>query len=218
MLNDFIINYSWLTPILALIGVLLGWILYARSGEKEKLITWFLTGALVLELLSRYNMYDPGANNLRYLSISALFEYAFFSVFYYRYLLFPKRKWLLWGLAIFAVYLTLHLTLLPGVLETEKFQLYDRLLVDGVVLILSLIYFLDALKQEQATESGNTATNSFILVYVLLDLFMSLTVNFMVNVYTDLVLLLWLVRLLAIQGLYLNLSYKIWQSGKMQTP
>lgn len=215
MLNDLLIQASIAVPVILLIAMLTGIVYWTRSERRERFFTLFLAATLALEIVSRNTMYSV-AGNLHLLLISSLLEFAFFAVLYLQFLHRKPRKYLLFSSIVLTLYLIYQSLQLSPQLDLSSFQLYDRMVADSMVVVFCLVFLYDSLSTETPSPALRRYTNTFVLIYAVIDFFMSLTSNFMVNETPNLVLVLWFVRLLAQIALYIHIGYVIWHNGRMQ--
>jgi hypothetical protein len=216
-------NLTLVAPAILIVGVILGLRNYSKSGSKEKLIILYLIVALILEIISRYSILATN-HNLYILSISTLIEFIFFSILYQKFFFIEPIKWINYGLIIFSSYLVYTLIVLsldiPGAINPEtafnEFNLYHRLLSDSVILLLSFLYIKETLTSESIIPLQEYTTNTIIILYLIVDMFMSLTIKFMVNENLSLVFFFWTLRLVFLLLLYVNLILKVWQNGRQQ--
>jgi len=209
---------SLISPLILLIGTVLGIVRSARNSAQEWIIWGFLVTALTIEGLSLAAAYSPSENNLHFLSFSTFFEFVFFSVLYVYFFLQKRRNWLIWVLSGIALILLIPLFSMTIIADLTKFHLYDRLLADWVLLLLSLLFLKDLLNDAKDVPKHRQFSSIIISFYLVVDMFMALTINFMVNEAPTLVTAFWLIRLAASLTLYSNLTYLIWLNGKKLRP
>lgn len=216
-------NLTLVAPAILIVGVFLGIKNYSKSGSKEKLIIYYLVLALVLEITSRYSILATN-HNLYILSISTIIEFVFFSILYQKFFFIEPNKWISYGLILFSFYIIYTLIILsldiPGAINPEtafnEFNLYHRLLSDSVILLLSFLYIKETLTSESIIPLQEYTTNTIIILYLIVDMFMSLTIKFMVNENLSLVFFFWALRLVFLLLLYVNLILTVWQNGRQQ--
>ncbi|UTW61503.1 hypothetical protein KFE98_16010 [bacterium SCSIO 12741] len=214
-LNDWMVWLSWASPISLLLGILSAIRWGFRLDDQNRVVLVFLILFLIIDQCSRFiEQWFSMLNNLHFLSWSAWIEFAFFSILYTRFFVTRKFGYLKWVLSGIGILLLVHLLSRSFYVELEQFQLYDRLLVDGVVMLLGLLYLFVVLDSRKMVERAEQVTNIFILFYAAVDLFMSLTVNFMVNAGLSFVFVFWLIRLVFLVALYINLAQGIWHNGR----
>lgn len=212
-----------IAPAVLTVGVILGLIKYSKAGNKEKLILVYLTLALVLEITSRY-WFITSNHNLFILSISTFVEFVFFSILYQKFFFIEPKKWINYGLLAFSFYLiytlislSFHIPMINGEpSDFNEFNLYHRLLADSVILLLSFLYIKETLTSESIIPLREYTTNTIIILYLIVDMFMSLTIKFMVNENVSLVFFFWALRLVFLLLLYVNLILTVWQNGRQQ--
>ncbi|UTW66479.1 hypothetical protein KFE94_17800 [bacterium SCSIO 12643] len=223
MLNTVMTYLTLIAPAVLTVGVILGLIKYSKAGNKEKLILVYLTLALVLEITSRY-WFITSNHNLFILSISTFVEFVFFSILYQKFFFLEPKKWINYGLLAFSFYLiytlislSFHIPMINGEpSDFNEFNLYHRLLADSVILLLSFLYIKETLTSESIIPLREYTTNTIIILYLIVDMFMSLTIKFMVNENVSLVFFFWALRLVFLLLLYVNLILTVWQNGRQQ--
>lgn len=217
MLNDLMFCLSWSAPIILLLGTTLVIANYSKLTFKNRAIGCFFCVFLLIDLFSRYiQKLTELDSNLHLLSWSAIVEFVLFAWLYSRFFITSRYRFVKWFLNFIGLMLLINLVSISSNIEFSGFQAYDRLLVDGVIMLLGLFYIYAALDNNDHVDKSEQYTNIFILLYVTVDLFMSLTINFMINASIPLVFFFWLFRLAFMLLLYLNLIHGIWQNGKIQ--
>jgi len=223
MLNTVMTYLTLIAPAVLTVGVIIGLKNYHKSGGKERLIIIYLVLALLLEITSRY-WFLTSNHNLYILSLSTFIEFAFFSILYQKFFFIESKKWITYGLVGFSFYIVYTLITLSinisGINGSEsdfnEFNLYHRLISDSVILLLSFLYIKETLTSESIIPLREYTTNTIIILYLIVDMFMSLTIKFMVNENVSLVFFFWALRLVFLLLLYVNLILTVWQNGRQQ--
>lgn len=212
MLEGIIYILGLCTPITLMIGVALGFFLYRKNDFVQRLLTWFITALLSLELASRYAWITID-NNLYFLTLSALVEFSFYGVLYYHLLSLKDHKWIVFLLVPVFLYLLFQTVTLSINVDPNQHNLYDRLIAGGGIMILALLFIKRSLTSETDFPRWYKLLNAVILTYIVIDMFMALTINFMVNAPKPLVFFFWFMRMLFLLLLYLTLVKVVWNNG-----
>lgn len=205
---------SWCSPLILIIGVALGSYYYTSLDKKELLVFWFLISSLIIDLFSRFQGWFMSHNNLTFFSLSAIVELVFFSTFYLKHLLHKEIKYLNFILLGCGIIILLNFGVYYFDFKIKEFQSFDRFFVNLVILCFSILFLKQQLTSQRDVLTSNSVINTFVLLYITVDIFIALTMNFMVNADINIVTFFWLLRLTFLILLYANLSYTIWQNGK----
>lgn len=206
---------SAISPILLLIGIIVGLKYINYLAPSWRLILAYLVVCLVVDLLYRYlGFYSHSKYNLFMIPIFGFLELSIFSVLYYKYIFQNKSK----SLLIFIV--TILLLILYEVISTlksshkESFHSYGKVVADASIVFFCLIYYWRVVKGQIPINSEYNFLNSVVFVYYSVNLLLYLPVNFLVNAKLTLVIFFWVVNLISMVLFYLILIYLIWQNGK----
>lgn len=215
MLRELMIKLSWISPIILFIGILGIFFRWKTFGLFEWTISFFLLIFCIIDFCSRYILeWFNLESNLLLLSIYTVIEYLFLSILYTQF--FPtkgERKLQLIAISGgILILITFFSKLAP--LNVLMFQLYDGLIANLFSLLFGLFFIYKILAEGMKSTKQQRLLNSIIIMYSGIQLFMALTINFMVNMDVELVFFFWLIRLIALSIFYLKLAQIIWQTGK----
>ena len=188
-----------------------------QRRRRDDLKIYFLIVFLLTDILSRFSREWFGLNgNLYLFSWSAFAEYCFFGLLYTRHFITKNITQLKWLFPFLGVLLLVNLGRISVAFELNHFQVYDRLFVDGLILILTLCHIYIIIDSKVKVTKDEQFFNIILLLYVTVDLFMSSTINFMVNAELSLVLSFWFIRLIFMILLHIQLVSEIWKNGMKQ--
>ena len=169
----------------------------------------------IIDFCSRYIVeWFNLESNLLLLSIYTVIEYLFLSILYTQYMPTKGEK----PLQLIAIsgggliLITLFSKLAP--INVLMFQMYDGLIANFFSLLFGLFFIYKVLSDGMESTKQQRSLNSIIIMYSGIQLFMALTINFMVNMEVELVFFFWLIRLIALSIFYLKLAHILWQTGK----
>jgi hypothetical protein len=209
--RELMIGLSFLSPLFLIAGLILGLTRYRKLDGKHRLILWYLSFALLTDVLSRYWSWTQN-NNLVFLSITGIIDLLFIARLYLKYFL-PKN----WGFLVYPTALILLTVLFNIAFYNNQlaatFQSYDKLFCNLTIVGYCLICFLDILKRKKNNREV-MRVNAAVLLYFSVDILISMTSNFLINEALHLVVYFWLLRLLLLLYMYLVLIQTLWQTGK----
>lgn len=205
------------SPIVLLCGVLIGGYFFKSLSQKNRLVFYFLISFLILDIISRNLMqWFRVESNLFLFSCAAFLEFILFTILYTKYFITKQVPYLYQSLILIGTLLLVHLIGLTIKIDLKQFELFDRLLVDAIIMTLGMIHLYQTLGKLEKCIKAEQKLNVIILLYFTVDFFISLTINFMVNNDRSLVIYFWIVRLLFLIILYSFLILEIWKNGKQQ--
>lgn len=215
MLNEIMLILSLLSPIILLFGIIGAIYRWNKLDSLHKFIFIFFLISLAIDLLSRIMIRWLNLNsNLSLFSFYILIEYIFLAILYNYYLLTRKYKLLIYLTLIGGVIIILlSLSKLAPIIPTQ-YQLYEGLVANFFTILFGLFLIYHILVDDLQTSSQLRTLNNIIILYAGIQFFMSLTVNFMVNMEVELVTTFWLIRLFAIIIFYSKLAHILWQPGR----
>jgi|GEM_PF-2107392 len=216
-MKEFIVTFSWLSPILLVLGLTLGLTkLNKLKGENQLIIIFFLA-ELIIDLLSRYyRELSVAGNNLVFFQINSLFELVFFSLFLNQFLNL-KRRLLTQVLFVIIALIQIYQILFVDTSTFYSFELYGKFLTGLYIIVLCIMHFINLIKKDAISEV-NSKLNLIIVIsiWALIDLFISLIVNYLINGQLKYIMYFWVLRMFAYLMLYSHFIFKIWKTGRMK--
>lgn len=206
---------SFTSPIILIIGVLLGIFKFKKLRKSNQLIVFYLVFSLTFDLLSRYfGYFSQSKYNLFLIPIYGVLELGCFSVLYYKYIFLSKSKYLL------SYIITMHLLILAeiifgkGLFRPESFQSFGKVIADASIILYSIYFYLKVFKGQIPIHSEYAFLNAVILIYFSINLIIYLAINFLVNAQFKLVVAFWIINLLSVIIFELILISLIWKDGR----
>lgn len=215
MLSHIMLALSWLSPLSLLFGIVGA--VKNRSSLKvlEQVITLFLLLFLAIDLYSR-PIFDrfAGISNLSILAFYSLIEYVFLAMLYTRF--FPTRTTRILKFISIVIFIIMLGPIIFKLLEVDflEFQMYESVWAYFSILCFGLFFIYKVLTEQVQTSAQYRSLNGVIILYTSVQIFMTLTINFMVNTSVETAFFFWLIRLVVLVVFYLKLSQIIWQAGK----
>jgi len=202
---------TFLSPVVLLMGVVIGCYYYKLLNFIHKSITWYMLAMLCVDLTSRiFRTYD---NNLLILLVYSLMELILFVVFYY-YALFKQRHiftlitsiagtiYIIWEISVFKK------------IETKNFQSYAKVVDDFIVIMLVLTFFYEKINIYKETKWDNFRLNAVILGFFSINLLFFLPYNFIINKSSGLQFYFWFGIIIITVLFYSYLTHSIWKNGR----
>lgn len=213
-----IIYLSWFSPVLLSLGVILGLTKLSKLKNEDQLIVLFFLTALFVDLLSRYYGYiSDNKNNLFFLQINSLFELSFFSVLLNKHLVKLNRQWIAYLLFGIIASVQIYQIAFTDTSTLYSFELYGKFLTGLYIITLCFIYFINLIKKDEISEvNSNLNLIIVISIWALIDLFISLIVNYLINGQLNYIIYFWILRMFAYLMLYSHFILKIWKTGRVK--
>jgi len=213
--NDFFNLIGLTSPIVLLIGIIIG-IFYFRNLTKGfRMIFLYLVMALIIDLLSRYfGYYSHLKFNLFLLPIFGFLELVIFSTLYYKYILHSKSIPLLLFIIFMLLLIVVEFVFFNKLFDRKSFQSFGRVIADSAIISLCMIYYWKLVQGKVVMRSDINILNATVIIYYSINLILFLFINFLVNASIHIVTVFWTVNLVALIAFYLILIYLIWQDGK----
>lgn len=204
VLNDMMAWMSYLSiAILVIAIIILGKKMHYRP---QRLILMYFVIACCLEIFSWvYN-----GDNYFLIPVSGYINYIMLCYLYLILILQSDKRWLLFFL------LGGILPVLPHLYysyEQSEFHSYERVIYNICVIIFSLISFLRLVGHASADYKRILTLNTIVLLFLMIDLFLALGTNFLLNESLLMVAWFWLFRALFLQLYYLAILNFTWQLG-----
>ena len=216
-MKEFIITLSWLSPILLVLGLTLGLAKLTKLKRENRFILLFFLAELVIDLLSRYyRELSVAGNNLMFLQMNSLLELVFFSLFLHQFLNL-KKKILTRILFVIIALIQIYQILFVDTSTFYSFELYGKFLTGLYIIVLCIMYFINLIKKDEISEI-NPKLNLIIVIsiWALIDLFISLIVNYLINGQLKYIMYFWVLRMFAYLMLYSHFILKIWKTGRVK--
>lgn len=204
-----------ISPILLLIGIIIGAYYRKHLNRCFLLLFGFLILGFITEILSRYlGLYSNLRYNLFLIPIYGLTELLLFSVLYYKYLLKSKNRLLQYFIVILIILILVDISRIGNMFIAKKFQSYGKVIADGGIVMLCLFYYWEVIKGKIKSTTEINILNAANIIFFSLSLLIFLSINFLVNANYDLVMIFWFFNLIIISLYYTTLILLIWQNGK----
>lgn len=203
-------------PVILLCGIIAGVWRWKKGGATRKWLWAYLCAGFLLDMLSRYLGYIAAAkNNLIMLPVGGMIDVIFVSGLYgfFVRLMFHRLLLILSGTAIVYVGISIYIKLTQPA-GMGGFELYEKVLCDGVIILYALVSMLDMLKGTKRIEPVLIRINTILLLCFSMDMLTALLSNFLVNAGLNYVLYFWALRMVLMLTLYMTLTLAVWQTGK----
>lgn len=206
---------TFISPIILIIGVLLGIFKFRKLKESNKLIVFYLGFSLTFDLLSRYFGYIAQSKyNLFLIPVYGFFELGFLSLLYYRYILLSKSKYLLSFIVFMHLLILVEIFFGKGLFHPESFQSFGKVIADASIILYSIYFYLKIFKGQIPIRSEYAFLNAVVLIYFSINLIIYLAINFLVNAQFKLVVAFWIINLLSVIIFELILISLLWKDGR----
>jgi len=210
-------NLTYLSPALCLIGVVLGAIRLKKLHQVFQLITLFLLLSFITDLVYRYFAIFPIKRfNLFLIPIYGLFELLLFSFLYLRYLIQGKKTGLIIFIGLMAIGILFEIFFAPYIYSAKEFISFGKPLANLGILVLCFFTFYHWITGNTPKEPAFYPLNGAIFIYYSLNLLLYLFINFLVNENITLVTIFWVINLISVLIFYSILIYFLWQNGKIR--
>lgn len=201
-----------LTPLLLAAGITSVTLKSRYFSRMHWLLVAYLAVELLLEVTSRYFGTTGNRNNLIFLSVAGLIDVVFYTTFYQLYLFGKRRLWL-FGLSGAIFILLLYMGMNKSV-DATIFNSYDKVISNALVVFYAIVSSFDLITGEGPVRREVMRINAVVLLAYALDILVSMTLNFLINVDTAYAIYFFVLRVLFIQLLYLIFGITLWQTGK----
>jgi len=208
---------TFISPIILIIGILLGIFKFKTLKESNRLIFLYLVFSLTFDLLSRYfGYYSESKYNLFLIPIYGFFELGFLSVLYYKYIFQSKSKFLLSFIVTMHLLILAEIILGKGLFHPKSFQSFGKVIADALIILYSIYFYLKMFKGQIPIRSKYAFLNAVVLIYFSINLIIYLAINFLVNAQFKLVVSFWIINLLSVIIYELILVSLIWKDGRIR--
>ncbi len=212
--KDLIYYATYLSPLLLLLGLIVGGLYYKYLSPQHKTLYYYLLAAIIIDILGRIFEAAYG-NNLILIPVFGVLELISFSVLYYLHLLKTKSIPLLLIICAGLFYIIFEIWTVKSV-DPKVFQSYSRVVDAFIIVLMSILFYLKKVDEDDAIELNLFSLNAAILIYFSLHLIFFLPINFLINESSQLKFYFWSVNLLVTLSFYLFLIRSIWKNGKTQ--
>ena len=206
---------TFISPIILIVGVLLGIFMFKRLKKSNKLLVFYLVFSLTFDILSRYFGYIAQSKyNLFLIPVYGFLESGFLSVLYYRYILRSKSKYLLSFIVFMHLLILVEIFFGKGLFHPESFQSFGKVIADASIILYSIYFYLKIFKGQIPIRSEYAFLNAVVLIYFSINLIIYLAINFLVNAQFKLVVAFWIINLLSVIVFELILISLLWKDGR----
>lgn len=214
-LMHFLSLLSPISPILLLLGIIIGIFYYRNLSKEFRVIFAFLVMSLFIDFLARYfGFYSHLKYNLFLYPIYGFLELIFFSTLYYKYILHSKSIRLLLFIIFMLLLIVIEFVFVSKLFDGKSFQSFGRVISDSTIISLAMIYYLKLVQGKVVMRSDINILNATVIIYYSISLIHDLFINFLVNASIQIIALFWAVNFISLIAFYLILIYLIWQDGK----
>ncbi len=201
------------SPVILVIGVILGFCYYKSLDIVHKSVTWYLFLMLMIDFASRIPI--KGGNNYIVLLFYSLSEMGLFTYFYFRFLFKAKHRLLILVCCAAFLYIIWEIVKFE-ITDSKKFQSYAKVADDFIIIILALSFFHERINIFKESKWDNFSLNAVILVFFSINLIFFLPFNLIINKSSGLQFYIWLGIVLTTNLFYSYLAYSIWRNGRTQ--
>jgi len=207
----FIDTLTLLAPALLLLGIAAGAYYFKSLDRAHKTITIYLLVALIADLMSRgyVVIYE---NNLVFILLFSLLELILFSSLYFTLFLRKRNPFLIGLTAAGTLFIIWELFSLKFA-SVEQFQSYSKVVDTFLIVLLSVSFFFEKIRDKNSQVWEFFQLNSIILLFFSLNLLFFLPINFLINETSNLKFYFWLGNLAVTLIFYLLLTREIWKNG-----
>ncbi len=212
------ISYS--SPLVLIIGIVSGFILYKGLQQKNKIIVWFFLGSLSCDIFHRLVVYlHITKYNLFSIPLLGIIELLFFTWIYERVLL--KKRTRLSKYIKIGILLVLLAEFTYTILAKNpaSFFSYGKVASNLYIIVFCLMYIHYIFSSSDLLKMNDSILfNSGVLTYFTFNLLISLSVNFLINEELHIVLYFWMANAIITIIFYLFNIYLLWKNGKNRNP
>ena len=212
--KELIYYLTYLSPLVLIFGIVIGNFYFTKISPVHRVLFYYLIGAFLIDVSSRI-LGEFYGNNLIFIPIFGFVELALFSILYYSYLLKTKQVLLLFFITVGLGYILFEIWNVKNV-DSKVFQTYSRVVDAFIIVLMSILFYLEKMKENTSIEPSKFALNTAVLIYFSLHLIFFLPINFLINESSELKFYFWSMNLLVTLSFYLFLIHSIWKNGKIQ--
>lgn len=203
-----ILSYS--SPFILFIGFLIGTRFYKNLDKQNKLLYYYLSGCLIIDVISRIIAFTSGNNLILFQSLCFL-EIIIFSKFYYNMILKNNFIKILSFLGI--IYILFEFFYLDFK-NIKSVQSYSQVVSSFIIILMVLFYFIEQIEKDFQSTIHDFYFNGVVLFFFTVQLLLLLPFNFLVTNHSSFVFLLWLIHIVTLISFYTYLIISIWKNGK----
>lgn len=203
---------TYASPIILLIGICIGIYYFKYLHYIYRVLYFFLSANLGIDLLSRY-LASMSHNNLFLFIVISLVELVSFSFIYY-YII--KKKKIIGLITVIGFGYVLTETFSTNFQNIFTFQSYSKVVTSFLIVLMVLIYFTEVLSREYKISIPLINLNLLIMAYFTLELILLLPLNFLINSNQESIYYLWLLRTLILLIFYIIIIHFLWNHGRNQ--
>jgi len=205
---------TYLSPLILVAGLIIGGIEFHHLDRVHKILVFYLSFALIIDLLGRYFAKVYG-HNLLLIPFFGLTELSCFFMIYRQKVLIGKNL-LITIMSGLTVIFILYEVWENRLMNTITFQSYSRVLVSFNIILMCIRYFTLKINENVSGFSSLFSLNTAIFIFYSLNLIVFLPINFLINENTELKFYFWLLNLLVTISFYSFLIRLLWKNGKIQ--
>lgn len=209
---EFLNLSTWLSPLISLIGLTIGFSSFRTLNIVNKGITVYLAVMFFVDIGSRIIHYFQPSNIVGF-PVYCLIELSLFTYFYHKYFFKTKYKALL-GLNILGMLYIIWDIATFSFTSAKDFQSYAKVFDNFGIILLALTYCYEKLNQPDATKWENFRLNIIILLFFTINLILFLPYNFIINDNNGIQFYFWQAIIFTTISFYIYLITLIWQDAK----
>jgi len=203
-----------LSLILLVCSFILSLRFYRKLGSELKFFFLFILLGISTEAFSfiYINILEQ-KNNLFVIPLYYNFEFFIMTCLFFKYF-YNKINWISIGIAIL-IQLFLCIEGYRSIFHEQiySFHAYGKVLVNFVIIIYSLKFFLNLAKGKSPNGVSKVALNSLFFIYYVLSLILFIFINFLINGDTTITIYFWIFYSFLTALYYLSISLLIWKVG-----
>ena len=201
---------SKISPVVLVIGILIGAIYFKRLPTFYRVIILYLIWGLLAEF--RFGFKGDAESNLFFVPVYAVVEFIFFSFLYGRFIL--QKNWVL--MIAFAFYLSLLVVdvwLISQTLDPQYYRSYSKAIADFAIVTYCLFFFFLELRGS-VIRREYMVFNAGSLLFFSINFLIHISLNFLVNAPLTVTLGFWLVNIISVISYYIFITQRLWVCGR----
>jgi hypothetical protein len=202
-----------ISPILILIGVLIGFLKFKKMDSLHRILLFYLLICLSTDLLSRFFSEIYG-NNLVLMPFFNLLEFISISIIFIVLLPAKRELILILILTVFSIYF-IEFLYLKKPLSGSK-TIYSYIFSSLAISFLSIYLYVNQLVNSKIKHKTVNNLNASIMLYFSLKLFFNIPLSFFIFESSDIKYFFWLIFLMNTLVFYGIIAFSLWKSGKIQ--
>lgn len=195
----------------------IGIVMFKKLQPLQKWLFFYVLIALIFHVLSHYYGYYY-RNNLIFAQTYGFFELFIFMIIYRSFLLKKLTGIFILVLGICGLLYIANESLTLDFNDLENFQYYSRPIDALIIVVASILFFIEQIGQSKTVDMSKMILNGVILTYFSLNLIMILPINYFINADTDLKFIFLVSNMITTTLFYIYLTYSLWKNGKIQKP